>query len=314
MKAVVFDTFGGPEVLHVAELPEPEPGPGKVLVEVAASSVNPTDIMMRNGMQAAGMTHLKPPYISGIEFSGRIRAVGAGVDLAPGTPVVGVLNPRAERGGAYAQRIVVSAKSVGPVGEGVDLVAATTVPMNALTAEMALDLTGLEAGDSLLVTGAAGLMGGYTVTLAKARGLIVVANTSEADAEAVRDFGANHIVPRDAGRDEAVRALFPQGVGGLIDAALIGNEISHLVRDGGVAVSLRSSYEIKDPRLTYTFVSVTNGVEDSTTITAIGRMITEGTLKPRVAPDGIFTFEQAAEAHRMAERGGFRGRVVIAFT
>lgn len=317
MKAVVFDSFGGPEVLHVADRPDPVAGPGEVVVAVAASTVNPTDMMMRSGAQAAMMKDLAPPFITGMEFSGRILAAGPGVDpgmdLAPGTPVIGVLNPRTPRGGAYAERIAVSARSVAVLDEGTDLIGAATVPMNALTASMALDLLNLAPGAPLMVTGGAGMLGGYAIALAKARGLVVLANASTADVDLLRGFGADHIVPRDAGLHDAVRALFPEGVAGLIDGALIGNQVASLVRDGGGAVALRSSYKIDDPRLRTHTVSVVAGVEDSATLARIGRMVCDGTLPPRVAKGGVFGFRDAARAHEMAEAGGFRGRVVITF-
>ena len=97
MRAIIFDEFGGPEVLQIRDLPDPTPGPGEVLVKVAATTVNPTDIMMRNGAQAAMMQGLEPPFIAGMEFSGTIRDAGTS-GLQVGQPVIGVLNPRTARG------------------------------------------------------------------------------------------------------------------------------------------------------------------------------------------------------------------------
>src|SRR4051812_40751128 len=106
MKAITFDTFGDPGVLTISELPDPTPGPDEVLVKVVATTVNPTDIMMRNGMQAALMKGLEPPYIAGMEFSGTILDPGSS-DLQKGQPVIGILNPRTPSGGAYAEVIAV---------------------------------------------------------------------------------------------------------------------------------------------------------------------------------------------------------------
>jgi NADPH:quinone reductase-like Zn-dependent oxidoreductase len=176
MLAVSFEAFGPPDVLEIAERPEPVAEPGGVVVRVAASTVNPTDLMMRAGGQAAMMTQLAPPYVAGMEFSGTIESVGAGVAFVPGQRVIGVVNPRRPAGGAHAERVAVPAVSVAPVPDGVDLVAAATVPMNALTALLALELVDLEPGQSLLVTGGAGMLGGYVVRLARRAGLTVVAN------------------------------------------------------------------------------------------------------------------------------------------
>lgn len=311
MRAVSFDAFGPPEVLEITERPDPVAGPGEVVVRVAASTVNPTDLLMRGGAQADLMTALAPPYVAGMEFSGTIESVGAGVTLAPGTRVIGVVNPRRPAGGAHSERVAVPAASIAPLAEGIDLVAAATVPMNALTAMLALELAGLARGQSLLVTGGAGMLGGYAVRLACHAGLRVVANAREADAAALRAAGAV-VVPRDdfAG---AVRRLFPGGVDGLIDGALIGAAVSHLVADGGAAVSLRRSRPIDDPRLRVHYVSVLAGFEDAARVGAVGRLLAEGLLAPRVAADGRIPFRQAREAHRRAEAGGDRGRLVLTF-
>ena len=160
MKAVTFDGFGAPEVLQVVERSSPQPGPGEVVVAVTAATINPTDLMMLDGTQAPLMAGLKPPFIAGMEYSGHIAAIGQGMDLLLGTPVIGVINPRTSKGGAQAAQICVSAKSVAGVAPGMDLVSAATVPMNALTAMLALEMLALAPGQSVLVTGGAGMVGG----------------------------------------------------------------------------------------------------------------------------------------------------------
>lgn len=312
MKAITFDRFGGPEVLTISELPDPEPGPGEVLVKIAATTVNPTDIMMRDGRQAAMMNDLRPPYIAGMEFSGTILDPGP-TRLQKGQPVIGVLNPRTPRGGAYAGTIAVSARSVAAISPEIDLVAAATVPMNALTAALALDFLKLKPGDALLVTGGAGMLGGSAIQLAKAEGLTVLANVGEMDRDLVRGFGANHVLPRDGGLEEAVRAIRPDGVDAMIDGALIGQRFSHLVRDGGGLVSLRSSYRIDDSRLRVHNVSVLAGIEDTISLERIAGLLETGSLRPRVAEAGRFDYREAVAAHAAAETGGRRGRIVLTF-
>lgn len=312
MKAITFDSFGGPEVLTFSDLPEPTPDPGEVLVQVVASTVNPADILMRNGAQAPLMKDLTPPYIAGMEFSGTIAEPGTS-GLAKGQPVIGVVNPRTRRGGAYAERIAVPATSVAALPPGVDLVAAATVPMNALTAAMSLDFLALPPGQTLLVTGGAGLLGGSAIQLARAAGLIVLANAGEKDHALLKGFGADHILPRDEGLEEALRAIAPGGVDGMIDGALIGQRISHLVRDGGGIVSLRASYKIDDRRLRIHNVSVLAGMEDNATLRRIAGLIGTGGLVPRVAEGGRYSHRDAVAAHRAAEAGAGRGRIVLTF-
>lgn len=314
MSAVTFSEFGAPEVLTVSERPIPVPKSGEVLVRVAASTVNPTDLMMRSGQQATLMAELVPPYVAGMEFSGHLHAVGEEVTgFRPGQPVVGVVNPRRPQGGAHAEYLCIPAGSVASLAPGIDLIGAATVTMNALTALMALERLGLKSGQSVLVTGGAGMLGGSVIQLARLAGLVVVANGTTRDWPLLERLGADIAVPRDAGVDEAVRARLPSGVDGLIDGALIGNRVSHLVRDGGGAVSLRMSHPIDDSRLKTAYVSVTAGMERTDLLQAIARHLGEGRLSPRLAEGGLVPFRQAVQAHRMAEAGGFRGRVVLVF-
>lgn len=310
MKAITFDRFGGPDVLTISQLPRPVPGPDDVLVKVAATTVNPADIMMRDGTQAAMMEGLKPPYIAGMEFSGKILDPCSS-GLEKDQPVIGVVNPRAPAGGSYAEIIALPAASVAPLSPKVDLVSAATVPMNALTAALSLDFLDLKPGQSLLVTGGAGMLGGSAVQLAKVAGLTVLANVGEKDRDLVKDMGADHILPRDEGLEDTLRTICPDGVDGMIDGALIGKNISHLVRDGGGIVSLRSTYKIDDPRLRVHNVSVMAGMKDTDKLKRIADLIGSGGLRPRVARR--FSYRDAVTAHQVTEAGGMRGRVVLTF-
>jgi NADPH:quinone reductase-like Zn-dependent oxidoreductase len=223
------------------------------------------------------------------------------------------VSPRRPSGGAQAQQIQIPALSVAPIKSDSDLVSAATVPMNALTGLLCLDLLGLDEGQTLLVTGPAGMLGSLAVELGLQAGLNVLANAGEADHEFLRGLGLKTFLPRSEGLEEAIRAVCPDGVDGVIDGALIGREISHLVRDGGGIVSPRAAYQIEDPRLKIDYVQVTSGVEDAEKIARIGRLYDEGKLTPRVAANGVFPYTDAAAAYRMAQLGGFRGRVVITF-
>lgn len=313
MLAVTFDKFGGSDVLQIMKRPMPIPSAGEVVVKVAAATVNPTDIMMRSGAQAKLMTALVPPYTAGMEFSGHVHAVGTGVELLPGTPVMGVVNPRRPEGGAQAEYVVVPAASVAALHEGVDLIAAATIPMNGLTAVLALEMLDLVPGQVLLVTGGAGMLGGSTIQLARARGLRVIANVGEDKAARVKALGANVIVPRDAGMAEAIRAACPGGVDGLIDGALIGQNISGLVREGGGAIALRGSHPIEDKRLNTHVVSVAKGFERSDVLADLSKMLGDGNLRPRLAPDGRIPFRNAAIAYDATEAGKLDGRAVLIF-
>jgi NADPH:quinone reductase len=248
-----------------------------------------------------------------MEFSGHVHATGAGVDLAVGAPVFGVVNPRRPEGGAHSEFVVVPAASVALLDGDSDLVRAATIPMNGLTALMALEILGLRAGDSVLVTGGTGILGGSAIRLARAAGLRVLAGGRPEDAALLQDLGAQDVLPRGDGLVEAARALLPDGVDGMIDGALIGTSVAGAVRDGGSAVSLRLAHPVVDARLRCECVSVIAGMERQDLLARLADLLGRGELVPRIAPDGILPFAKAADAFRRTAAGGFRGRIVLSF-
>jgi len=312
MRAVAFDTFGGPEVLHLIDLPVPVPGKGEVLVKVTAATVNPTDTSMRAGKQAALMTDIKPPYIAGMEIAGHVHALGEGVTtLSVGQPVMGIVSPRSPGGGAYREYVALPAASVAPLAPGTDLIEAATVPMNGLTAKLCIEILGLGAGSSLLVTGGTGALGGYCIQMGKYFGLEVVADGKDSDADLLRRLGAKHVVPRGEGMAPAVRALYPHGVDGLVDAALLTDTAAALVKDGGAAVNARINPRITDARLRTATVGVLSQATNTSALLWLAEMVAKGALTPRVALR--VPAAEAAEAHRRVEQGGLRGRAVLVF-
>ncbi len=176
-----------------------------VRIRVHAAAVNPTDTLARNGARAEAQRAVSPPpYVPGMDAAGVVDEIGEGVetDLQPGDHVMAIVVPAGSHG-AYSERIVVPVESVARVPAGTSDVEACTLPMNGLTACMALDTLELRAGDTVAVTGAAGAFGGYVVQLAKAAGFKVVADASVADGQLVRDLGADVVVAR--GDDVATR-------------------------------------------------------------------------------------------------------------
>ena len=180
-----------------------------------------------------------------------------------------------------------------------------------MTARRSLDLLNLSPGQTLAVTGAAGAYGGYLIQLAKAEGLIVVADAAEKDEQLVKSLGADIVVRR--GRDVATRfrECFPGGVDGLADGAILNELVIPAVRDGGAFTSLRG-FEGKpqrDIRFFKTFVFEYYGEFDK--LDQLRQRVEDGTLTLRLA--ATYPVEQAAEAHRRLETGGTRGRLVIEF-
>jgi NADPH:quinone reductase-like Zn-dependent oxidoreductase len=313
MRAVVIPRYGGPEVLEVRELPVPEPGPGEVRVRVAAATVNPTDLGLRDGRHAAADPDLRPPHIPGMELAGTVDAVGEGVTAwAPGDRVLGIVVPMRPEGGAQAEQVVVDARSLARVPAGASFAEAATLPMNGLTVRLALDTLALRPGQTLVVTGGPGAIGGYAIALARHEGLRVIADAGSPEDEAlVRSFGAHVVVPRGAGFAAAVRDAAPEGADGVLDAALLHAAALPVLRDGAQVAAVRrfEGGAGRDPRVRQIWVS--RYLHDAERLAALVDRVEDGTLRLRVA--GELPAEHAAEAHRRLEAGGVRGRLVLRF-
>ena len=219
-------------------------------------------------------------------------------------------NPTGAHGG-YREDIVLPGDSEGPAPAGADAVAASTLPMNALTARLALDQMALRPGAVLAVTGAAGAFGGYVVQLARADGLTVVADASEADEDLVRTLGADVVVRRGDDVAARIREHFSGGVDGLADGAVQDALVLPAVRDGGAVATVRG-YRGDGQRGVRMFPTLVRRVaQDRPALDRLRRQAQDGVLTLRVAR--TFAAEQAADAHRELARGGVRGRLVLTF-
>jgi NADPH2:quinone reductase len=311
MRAVGVTEFGGPEALHIVDVPAEPLGPGQVRLRVQAATVNPTDTHARSGAYADRDPVKTPPWVPGMDVAGVVTEVGAGVDhLEVGDPAMGIVVPFGPYGG-YREDKVLPGNSVVRVPKGVDVVAASTLPMNGLTARLALDLMGLARGQVLAVTGAAGAFGGYVVQLAKADGLTVVADASEADEQLVRDLGADVVVRRGDDVADRIRQHAPDGVDGLADGSVQDALVLPAVKDGGAVATVRG-YRGDGQRGLRMFPTLVRRVaEDRAALDRLRQQVEDGVLTLRVAQ--TFPAEEAAEAHRLLERGGVRGRLVLTF-
>lgn len=313
MKAVGVMEFGGPDALQVVELPEPHAGPGAVRVRVHAAAVSPTDTLLRSGARAEALRAAgPPPYVPGMDAAGVLDEIGEGVrsDLDVGDRVMAIVVPSGSHG-AYSEQIVVPFESVVRVPEGASDAEASTLPMNGLTARLALDVLALHPGQTIAVTGAAGAFGGYVVQLAKADGLTVVADASEADGKLVESLGADVVLPRGDDFPAEVRKRFPAGADGAADGALLGAATALAVRDGATVVTVRGYSGPGERGVTFRPVSVRDYAQAREKLDSLRRLAEEGKVALRVA--GTVPKERAAEAHRRLEAGGVRGRIVIEF-
>lgn len=211
-QAIVYTEFGGPEVLRLVDVPDPVPGPGKVVVHVEAAGVNPIDWKLRSGLRASAP--LDSPRRVGADGAGVVASVGDGVDgFRPGDPVAF----RAATG-AYAADVVVDASDVFLRPDGVGAAQGAGLGIPAGTAYQSLRSLGVRGGDTLLVHGGSGAVGQAAIQFAVLWGARVLATTSDARADRVRALGAEPLA-YGSGLAEHVRSAAPDGVTVILDAA-----------------------------------------------------------------------------------------------
>ncbi|MFF3212551.1 NADP-dependent oxidoreductase [Streptomyces sp. NPDC002886] len=227
MAAAVAEGFGGPERVEIVRVPVPRPGAGQVRVRVRAAGLNPVDGAVRAGVFGGEGQRLG----FGWDVAGEIDELGADVaGWAVSDRVVGLHYGPVKPLGTHAEYAVLDASALAPAPVTVDTVTAAAQPLSGLTAARAVDLLELPAGAAVLVTGAAGAVGGLAVQLAARAGYVVTALAGADDEELVRSLGAAHFVPRGE---------TPAGaVDGVVDTAVLGGPALALVRDGGSYVGL----------------------------------------------------------------------------
>ena len=316
MRAVGFTTFGDPSVLEIVTVPKPSPGPGQVLVRVAAATVNPTDLGFRQGGRPMP-DGVEPPYIPGMDLAGVIEETGPDVPAwRAGDRVMAAVAPMVPGGGAQAEYRVVAEDQLARVPDGWSLTDAATLPMNGLTVRTALDMLALPAGAVVAVTGSAGIVGQYAIQLGRHEGLTMIGDAKPEDEALCQSFGAHHVVSRGDAMAAAVRALYPDGVDAVIDAALLGPSVLPAVRDGGQLLAVRpyqgpAENGKAERDITVRLVLVGQHLHEGSRIAELADLVTKGVLTLRVAD--VLPAAQAADAHRRLAAGGVRGRLVLTF-
>ncbi len=310
MRAIGITAPGGLEVLEVIDRPVRDPGGGEVRIAVRAAAVNPTDIGLR---ERGPGDDLPAPWTPGMDAAGVIESIGPGVDaLQIGEEVMAAVTPRRPDGGAQAELLVVPAASVVRVPDRATFAQAATLPMNGLTALRGLELLGLSAGDTIAVTGAAGLLGSYVIPLAKEQGLRVIADAKPDDEALVRSCGADIVVPRGDRFVAAVREAAPDGVDGLYDTALLHDAVYGAIRTAGSMVVVRGWKPAETEReIAVRQVMVSTVLERTDWLEQLRELASAGRLALRVVDE--YPPDRIAEAHRRMDAGGLRGRIVIVF-
>jgi NADPH:quinone reductase-like Zn-dependent oxidoreductase len=305
MMAARIHAFGGPGVIRYERVPRPEPGPGEVLIRVAASGFNISDIGFRAGL----LRNIVPrdlPFTLGAEAAGTVSQLGDGVDsLEVGDHVLG----RTDRGGTAAEYVAVNTREVVRAPTGIPLAEAAGIPVAGMTAWQALfEHAQVRSGTRILINGAGGGVGMFAVQLAHHAGARVLATASSRSADRVRAYGAEQII--DYRSTPLVVALDRP-----VDVALNlvplsvdkGALLCRTIRDGGSLVSVTGPIEPPaDTGVTATHFVARN---DTAQLANLVRLIESGVI--RVDITATYTLAQVEELHAAAGEGRTSGKVIV---
>ncbi|GII90615.1 NADP-dependent oxidoreductase [Sinosporangium siamense] len=301
MRALHIDRFGGPEVVAVRELPSPEPGPGEVLVRVVASSLNPVDVKTRSGTIRGGGPAL--PMTLGWDLAGVVVSPGDS-GLSVGERVIAMSAQLAAGRGTWADLVALPARTLAAAPTNTSLVEAATLPLPGLTAAQTLGWLGVSSGQRLLVTGAAGAVGGLAVQLARAWGITVDALVSRsAQLEIVADLGAQRAVTD-------VAELERRHYDAVLDTC--GAPVGEAVRDGGRYATIASEHG-DPPNLSHRGVTTTlhQVKENAADLADLVKLVETGGLRLRL--DSSFPIAEVHKAFARFETRGLTGKIALVF-
>jgi NADPH:quinone reductase-like Zn-dependent oxidoreductase len=299
MKAVVVHQYGGPEVLKFEEYPDPVPSPGEVLVRVAATSVNPIDYKRRAGL-TKDFYPIKFPGLIGVDIAGTVVEVGPGVEgFFAGDQVFAMADD------TYAELCAVKAAILAKVPKGLDLLQAAALPLVTTTGNQLLLATGIKAGQTVLVVGAAGSVGRSAVFTAKAGWATVIAGVLKRQIDDAKTVGADQVVATDD--DTAIANLQPldavaDTVGGRTAEKLIAK-----VKPGGAYASVVGAPQNAAEYPSVKVVTVFSKF-DRKTLEFMAEAVRDGKLVIPISR--TLPLSEAAEAQTAAEKGGI-GKILL---
>jgi NADPH:quinone reductase-like Zn-dependent oxidoreductase len=304
MKASYFEQHGGPEVLKYGDRPDPVAGPGEIVVDIVAASVNGADWKVRAG----GYGPLgKFPHILGRDFSGTVSAVGPGVtDFKVGDEVFAVLPPGQE--GTYAEKIAIKAEVVAKKPADLSHMNAAALALIGLTAMNAVeDTLKLKRGETILIQGGAGGVAGFAIQLAKHIGARVISTTSKANMDYVRSLGADEAIDYNA-KDFVT-------IGQVCDAVFdtVGGPVTQkcfaVLKPGGRAAFIASGAQAPKPERSDVQSLRPPVPRGRKPLERIAALFAAGAIRPPELK--VYRLADAAEAHRVSEGRHFRGKLMF---
>jgi NADPH2:quinone reductase len=296
--AVVLNSFTGLDGLELSEVADPTPGGGEQLVRVRAASLGPWDRTGADGAFAGIGGSSEFPQVQGWDFAGETSDGRRVLGFVP-QPWMGV--------GALAEQIVVPAGILAPLPDSLGFPEGSALPVCGLTARLLVDAASVSEGDLVLVTGAAGMVGGFAAQLAAARGARVVAAVRDSDADEARRLGVEMVFSTGEDLEVAVRGEWQDGVDACLDTVGLGAAALVCVRDGGRFVT---SVPPAVPEAAREISATTVQVQPDADATAeLARQAVAGELTVRVAE--ILPLGRFRDAYTLLERGGLHGKIVL---
>ena len=305
MKAAYIEKFGGPEVLQYGDLPDPIAGPGEVVVDVHAATVNAADWKFRGG-EYGRHSNVKFPQIPGRDFSGVVSAVGDGADLKVGDAVFGVLGAGKE--GTYCEKVAIPAALVAKKPDGLSHIDAAALALTGLTAINAVeDTLKLQRGETILIQGGAGGVAGFAIQFAKYLGAKVITTCSAANVDYVRGLGADQVIDYNA--ENFTRMV--SGCDAVFDT--VGGDVAKqsyaVLKPGGRAAFIASGAEAPKPDRSDVTALRPPVPRSRKAMERIAEVFVAGAVKPPEVK--LYKLSQAADAHRLSQSRHFRGKLVF---
>ena len=304
MKAAYIEEFGGPEVIKYSELPDPSPGPGEIVVDVFAASVNGADWKVRANHYGKTQPF---PLILGRDFSGAVSALGSGVaDLRAGDEVFGVLETGRE--GAYAEQIAIPAAIVAKKPAAMSHVDAAALALTGLTAIRSIeDTLKMKSGETILIQGGAGGVASFAIQLAKHLGAHVITTASASNLPYLREIGADEAIDYNA--IDFTKAV--KNVDAVFDT--VGGDVATrsfaVLKSGGRAAFIASGPKAPTPERTDVTSLRPIASRDRPVLERVAALYQAGVIrKPEVK---LYRLSEAAKAHRVSEARHLRGKLVF---
>src|SRR5580692_11055749 len=305
MKAAYIEQFGGPEVLQYGDLPDPIAGPGEVVVDVHAATVNAADWKFRGG-EYGRHSNVKFPQIPGRDFSGVVSAVGDGADLKVGDAVFGVLGAGKE--GTYCEKIAIPAALVAKKPDGLSHINAAALALTGLTAINAVeDTLKLRRGETILIQGGAGGVAGFAIQFAKYLGARVITTCSAANVGYVRGLGADEVIDYNA--QDFAKMI--SGCDAVFDT--VGGDVAKksfaVLKPGGRAAFIASGAQAPKPDRSDVTALRPPVARARQPLERIAELYTAGAVRPPAIK--LYRLSEAADAHRLSQSRHFRGKLVF---